>query len=223
MRSRTGWNCGLSWRLSWRWPQQSAGQWLRPARPRGGSSLSGRGERRSPWSSGSVSPPPGGSRCRSPIARASGVLVGTADGRVHSYVPRDEGPLIGLDLQSLRDPLPCAVALPAAEQVVDPAPRAVPLGNVPPGPARLGQPPYPVDQLPTCPRPRTPRPLFPPAAAAPVEPTASPSGPLAPHHEHHNSRSTFATGSRRPLMYGLAFRWPNLTSGGQAMAYVTRI
>ncbi|CAG6392188.1 hypothetical protein SCOCK_150160 [Actinacidiphila cocklensis] len=85
------------------------------------------------------------------------MLVGTADSRVHAHVPGDQTLRVGLDLQLLQDPLPGAVALSLAEEAVYSVPRAVSLGDVRPRGARSGTPPYTVDQLSTCLRPRPAR------------------------------------------------------------------
>ncbi len=50
--------------------------------------------------------------------RAGSMPVGTAGGPVHAHGPGDQPLRIGLDLRLFQDPLPCAVAPPAAEQVV---------------------------------------------------------------------------------------------------------
>jgi hypothetical protein len=155
MRSGTSWNCGLSCRCP---AVISSDSDFCPARPRGGSSWSDR--------RGSVRYRGRPARCRPHRAaraadpfftRAGRVLVGAADGRVHADIPSDQAFRVGLDLQLLEDLLPRAVAPPPAKQVVNPVPRTVPLGDVSPGRASPGPPPYPVDQLPMSPRARPSR------------------------------------------------------------------
>lgn len=148
------------------------GQWApAPARSRGGSSPSGHHGNVRARGRPALCRPHRAAHAADLLLRAPTTCwVGTADGRAHTHVPGD------------------------AEQAVAPAPSAVPLGDVLPRRASPGPPPYPPDQPPTRPRPWPPRLLPPLAAAAPVDPTAGPSGPLPPHHDHYDSRSTFPTG-----------------------------
>jgi hypothetical protein len=87
MRSRTDWNCGLSCRCPAVISRDSdfcpcsVARWIFVVRPSP--------ERPRPWSSCSVSIPPGGSRWRSLFTRAGRVLVGTADRRAHAHIPDD--------------------------------------------------------------------------------------------------------------------------------------
>lgn len=114
-------------------------------------------ERPRPWSSGSVSTPPGGSFWRPPFTRPGGVLMSAGNGGVHADIPRDQAFCVGLGLQLFEDSLPGAVTLPPPEQVVGPVPRSVALREVPPRSAGPGPPPYAIDQLPMRPGPRTAR------------------------------------------------------------------
>lgn len=75
-------------------------------------------ERPRPWSSGSMTMPPGGSFCRSPFSLPGRVLVGPDDGGVDVEVPGDQVLGAGPGLQLGKDPLPDTVSLPAAKQVV---------------------------------------------------------------------------------------------------------
>jgi hypothetical protein len=81
-----------------------------------------------------------------PFAGACGVLVRAGDGGVHRHVPGDMTSRVGAGLQRSQDPLPGAVALPAAEQPVQRGPEPVAGGDVPPGRAGAYAPADPVDQ-----------------------------------------------------------------------------
>ncbi len=80
-----------------------------------------------------------------------------ADGGVDAEVPGDQAFRVGIGLEPLEYPLPYAVTLPPAEQVVDPVPRSVAFGHVTPRGARAGPPPYAVYQLPPRPHLRSAR------------------------------------------------------------------
>ena len=79
------------------------------------------------------------------------MLVGAADRGVDIQVPRNRTLRVGQGLKPGEDPLPGAVALPPAEQVVDPAPRPVLDGDIPPRNSGPDPEPYAVDQLPSRP------------------------------------------------------------------------
>ncbi len=64
------------------------------------------------------------------FASSRSMPVSPGNRGVHADVPGDEALRVGLGLQLLRGPLPGAVTLPAAEQVVGPVPRPVPLRDV---------------------------------------------------------------------------------------------
>src|SRR5215203_4770488 len=128
---------------SGRWPCSTARWSLQLSPPR---------ERPRAWSAGSVSTPPGSSRCRSPLAGPSSVLVSAHHGGVDADLPGDQPARVRLGLQGGEDPPPGAVALPAPKQPVHHLPRAIAGGHVPPWPAGPGPPADPVDQLPLAPR-----------------------------------------------------------------------
>lgn len=77
--------------------------------------------------------------------------MGPADCGVDVDVPGDQTLGVGPSLQGGEDPLPGAVPLPAAEQVIHPPPGPVPLWDIPPWRPSPGPPPYAVDQLPPGP------------------------------------------------------------------------
>ncbi|GAA2974596.1 hypothetical protein GCM10010446_68550 [Streptomyces enissocaesilis] len=85
------------------------------------------------------------------LAGPGRMLVGAADRGVDAQVPRDRTLRVGQSLEPGKDPLPSAVPLPATEQVVDPAPRSVLGGYVPPRNTGTDPEPYTVGQMP--PRP----------------------------------------------------------------------
>lgn len=91
------------------------------------------------------------------LAGPGRMLMGTADRGVDAQVPRDRTFRVGQGLQPGEYPVPGAVPLPSAEQVVDPAPRSVLDGDVPPRhtgpdpePYAVDQPPPGPDRWPTC-------------------------------------------------------------------------
>ncbi len=86
------------------------------------------------------------------------MMMSAAHRGVDAQVPRDRTFRIGQGLEPGEDPMPGAVPLPPAEQVVDSAPRPVRDGHVPPRNAGPDPKPYPVDQLPPRPDRRSPRP-----------------------------------------------------------------
>ena len=88
---------------------------------------------------------------------SSRVLMGAAHRGIDAQIPHDRTLRISQVLEPAEDPVPGAVSLPSAEQVVDPAPRAVLDGHVPPRNARSDPEPYAVDQLPPGPDRRPPR------------------------------------------------------------------
>lgn len=94
------------------------------------------------------------------LASPGRMLISAAHRGVDTQVPRDRTLRVGQGLEPGKDPLPGAVPLPPAEQVVDPAPRSVLDGDVPPW--NTGPEPYAVDQLPPRPdgRPPCPGTLF---------------------------------------------------------------
>lgn len=86
------------------------------------------------------------------------MLMSAAHRGVGAQVPRDRTFRIGQGLEPGEDPMPGAVPLPPAEQVVDSAPRPVRDGHVPPRNAGPDSKPYAVDQLPPRPDRLPPRP-----------------------------------------------------------------
>lgn len=85
------------------------------------------------------------------------MLMRTAHGAFDAQVPHDPALRIGQGLEPGENLVPGAVSLPPAKQVVDPAPRPVLDGHIPPWHPGADPEPHAVDQLP-------PRP---PAAAPP--------------------------------------------------------
>ena len=96
------------------------------------------------------------------LAGPGRMLMGAADRGVDAQVPRDRTLRVGQGLELGENPVPGAVSLPSAEQVVDPAPRSVFDGDVPPWNTGPDTEPYAVDQLPPRPdgRPPCPGTLF---------------------------------------------------------------
>lgn len=64
--------------------------------------------------------------------RSGGILVGPADGGIDVDMPGDQALGVCLGLEPGEDPRPGAVPLPAPEQVIDPVPRPITFGHVPP-------------------------------------------------------------------------------------------
>jgi hypothetical protein len=95
------------------------------------------------------------------LAGPGRVLMGAAYRGVDAQVPDNRALRVGQGLATGKDPVPGAVALLPAEQVVDPVPRSVLDGDVPPRNSGPDSEPYAVDQLPARPdgRPSRLRPL----------------------------------------------------------------
>ncbi len=91
------------------------------------------------------------------LAGPGRVLMGAADRGVDAQVPDDRAFRVGQGLKPGEDPLPGAVALPPAEQVIDPAPGPVLGGDVPPRNSGPDPESYAVDQPPPRPDRRPPR------------------------------------------------------------------
>lgn len=109
------------------------------------------------------------------------MLMGAADRGVDAQVPRDRAFRIGQGLEPGEDPVPGAVPLPSAEQVVDPAPRPLRDGHVPP---RNAGPPETVCRRSTADEAR-------PAAALPWHPSAygtTLTGPIEMTSNHVSER-----------------------------------
>lgn len=85
------------------------------------------------------------------LAGSGRMLMGTADRGVDAQVPCDRTFRVGQGLQPGENPVPGAVPLPPAEQVIDPAPQPVPDGHVPPRHTGPDLKPYAVDQPPPGP------------------------------------------------------------------------
>lgn len=86
------------------------------------------------------------------------MLMSSADRGVDAQVPDARAFHVGQGLEPGEDPLPGAVPLPSAEQVVDPAQRSVLGRHVPPRSTGPDPESYAVDQLPPRPDGRPPRP-----------------------------------------------------------------
>ncbi len=95
------------------------------------------------------------------LAGSGRMLMGTAHSGVDAQVPHDRALRIGQGMEPGENLVPGAVSLPPAKQVVDPAPRPVLDGHVPPWHPGADPEPYAVDQLPPGPDRRPPhlRPL----------------------------------------------------------------
>lgn len=91
------------------------------------------------------------------LAGPGRMLMGAADRGVDAQVPRDRTLRVGQGLEPGEEPLPRAVPLPSAEQVIDPAPRSIRDGDIPPRNTGSDPEPYAVDQLPPRPDRRPPR------------------------------------------------------------------
>lgn len=148
-----------------------------------------------------------------PFRRPGGVRVSPADGGIDVHIPRDQTLRIGLGLELGDDPRPRAIALPPSEQVVDPVPRAVPLGHITPGRTSSGPPPYAVYQLPPSPHRRT-------AGLMPCGNNGSSRAhwlfvrsPRLTKRDHPRPRSTFATDpsqfDRAPTLHMKQSPWPS--------------
>lgn len=85
------------------------------------------------------------------------MLMDTADRGVDAQIPRDRTLRVGQGLEAGEDPVPGAVSLPSAEQVVDPAPRPLLDGHVSPRHTGPDPEPYAVDQPPPRPERQPPR------------------------------------------------------------------
>ena len=82
-----------------------------------------------------------------PFAGPGGVLMGTGDGGVDADLPGDQPLGVGLGLQPGQDPLPGAIALPAAKQPIHRLPGPVAGGHIPPRRPGAGSPADPINQL----------------------------------------------------------------------------